>query len=91
MQRWLLLVYRIPAEPSRLRATAWRRIKQMGAVYLRNSVAAMPASTRAEAAMLELRREIVDMPGSTVLLSCEVLVGDSNIRAAFPLADVRPP
>jgi hypothetical protein len=28
---WLLLVYRIPSEPTRLRATVWRRLKALGA------------------------------------------------------------
>jgi hypothetical protein len=84
-----LLVYRVPAEPTRLRATVWRRIKQLGAVYLRNSVAAMPVSAPAELAMLELCREIVDMPGRAVLLSCEVLAGESAIRAAVEPAEVR--
>jgi len=32
--RWLLLVYRVPSEPTRLRAAVWRRLKSLGAVYL---------------------------------------------------------
>src|SRR5262249_57473118 len=42
--RWLLLIYRVPSEPSRLRATVWRRIKSLGAIYLQNSAAALPRS-----------------------------------------------
>jgi hypothetical protein len=60
-------------------------------VYLRNSVAAMPASAPAELAMLDLRREILDMPGSAVVLSCEVLVGDTDISTAFQPADASDP
>ena len=41
--RWLLLIYRVPPEPTRLRSTVWRRIKSLGAIYLQNSVAALPA------------------------------------------------
>jgi hypothetical protein len=41
---WLVLVYRIPSDPTRLRATVWRRLKSLGAVYLQNSAAALPAS-----------------------------------------------
>ena len=36
---WLLLVYRVPPEPSRLRAAVWRRLKSLGAIYLQNSAA----------------------------------------------------
>jgi len=81
--RWLLLVYRVPSEPSRLRAAVWRRIKSLGAIYLQSSAAALPASTTAERAMRKLRSEILDMAGTAVLLSCEVLAGESDIRSKF--------
>jgi hypothetical protein len=81
--RWLLLVYRVPSEPSRLRATVWRRIKSLGAIYLQSSAAALPAGTAAERALRKLRSEILDMAGTAVLLSCDVLAGESEIRAQF--------
>ncbi len=84
--RWLLLVYRVPSEPSRLRATVWRRIKSLGAIYLQNSAAALPASVAAERSLRKLRSEILDMSGSAVLLSCEVLAGEADVRAAFQAA-----
>jgi hypothetical protein len=84
--RWLLLVYHVPSEPSRLRATVWRRIKSLGAIYLQSSAAALPASTAAERALRKLRSEILDMAGTAVLLSCEVLAGESDIRARFQAA-----
>ena len=84
--RWLLLVYRVPSEPSRLRATVWRRIKSLGAIYLQNSAAALPASVTSERSLRKLRSEILDMSGSAVLLSCEVLAGEADVRAAFQAA-----
>lgn len=84
--RWLLLVYRVPSEPSRLRATVWRRIKSLGAIYLQSSAAALPASVAAERALRKLRSEILDMSGTAVLLSCEVIAGEADIRAAFQAA-----
>jgi hypothetical protein len=83
---WLLLIYRVPPEPTRLRSTVWRRIKSLGAVYLQNSAAALPASAATERALRKLRREIIDMSGTAILLSCEVLVGESEVRAAFQAA-----
>ena len=41
---WLVLIYRVPSEPSRLRSAVWRRLKSLGAIYLQNSAAALPAS-----------------------------------------------
>src|SRR6201996_2131381 len=83
---WLLLIYRVPPEPTRLRAAVWRRIKSLGAIYLQNSVAALPASTANERALRKLRHEITDMPGTAVLLSCAVLAGETEVRAAFQAA-----
>jgi hypothetical protein len=83
---WLLLVYRVPSEPSRLRAAVWRRLKSLGAIYLQSSAAALPASVAAERALRKLRSEILDMSGSAVLLSCGVLAGEADVLAAFQAA-----
>jgi hypothetical protein len=83
---WLLLVYRVPPEPSRLRAAVWRRLKSLGAIYLQNSAAALPASPAAERALRKLRSEIVAMPGSAALLSCQVLAGRPEVHDAFQAA-----
>ncbi|WP_018963644.1 Chromate resistance protein ChrB [Coprothermobacter platensis] len=39
---WLLLVYKMPPEPSRYRVAVWRHIKDSGAIYVQNSVCAIP-------------------------------------------------
>jgi hypothetical protein len=82
-EKWLLLIYRIPAEPTRLRATVWRRLKSLGAVYLQNSAAALPARDGAERALRRLRREILEMDGSAVLLSCSAVAGGQDVLALF--------
>src|ERR1700752_2266388 len=83
---WLLLVYRVPSGPTRLRATVWRRLKSLGAVYLQNSAAALPAGIGAERALRRLRREIVQMDGTAVLLSCSAMVGGRDVVALFQAA-----
>jgi predicted nuclease with TOPRIM domain len=60
MLTWLLLIYTVPAEPSRKRAFIWREIKKAGAIYVRDGVCALPeredtlATLRAIAAKVEL-------------------------------------
>jgi hypothetical protein len=83
---WLLLIYRVPSEPSRLRAAVWRRIKSLGAVYLQNSAAALPASVGAERALRKLRSEILNMGGTAVLMTCTVLAGATEVMGAFQAA-----
>ncbi len=83
---WLLLVYRVPSEPTRLRATVWRRLKGLGAIYLQNSVATLPAGPAPERALRLLRREILDMGGTASLLACSAIAGETEIRTAFQAA-----
>lgn len=41
MEGWLL-IYRVPKEPSTARVTIWRRTRQLGALYLQQSVCFLP-------------------------------------------------
>jgi hypothetical protein len=56
-QRWVLLVYRLPREPSRHRVAVWRKLKDLGALYLQDGVVALPedAVTREQLEWLQLR------------------------------------
>lgn len=55
--RWVLLVYRLPREPSRHRVAVWRRLRDLGALYLQDGVVALPedAVTREQLEWLQLR------------------------------------
>jgi hypothetical protein len=81
--RWLVLVYKVPAEPTRLRAGVWRKLRGLGAIYLQNSVAALPVSAAAERSLRLLRNEILAMGGTAHLLESGVLAGQAEIVAAF--------
>jgi hypothetical protein len=83
---WLLLIYRIPSEPTRLRATVWRRLRSLGAVYVQNSVAALPDGQAGERALRKLRHEILEMSGTAVLMRCQALLGENDIMATFQAA-----
>jgi hypothetical protein len=81
-----LLIYRVPSEPTRLRATVWRRLKGLGAIYLQNSAAALPAGPAAERALRKLRHEILEMSGTAVLMACSALAGEQDVLNAFQAA-----
>jgi len=53
----VLLIYRIPREPSRHRVAVWRKLRDLGALYLQDGVAALPedAVTREQLEWLQLR------------------------------------
>ncbi len=84
--RWLVLVYRIPSEPTRLRAAVWRRLKSLGAIYLQNAVAALPAGQAAERSMRRLHHDIVQMGGTATLFASDALAGEQTVLQAFQAA-----
>lgn len=85
-EHWLLLIYRIPSEPTRLRAGVWRKIKGLGAVYVQNSVAALPSSPAAERALRALRAEIAELGGTAYLFDAATLAGHGHLLEAFNAA-----
>ncbi len=55
--RWIMLIYRLPREPSRHRVAVWRKLQALGALYLQDGVAVLPedAVTREQLEWLQLR------------------------------------
>jgi Protein ChrB, N-terminal len=80
---WLLLIYKVPVEPARARAMVWRRLKALGAVYLQDGVAALPASAAAERALRALQSEVGSLGGAGYLMSCEAIAGQAQVAAAY--------
>jgi hypothetical protein len=83
---WLLLIYRIPTEPTRLRAGVWRKLKGLGAIYLQNSAVALPFSPQSERALRTLRAEIQEMGGKATLFSSTTLAGQDQLVDSFNAA-----
>jgi hypothetical protein len=77
--RWLLLIYTVPAEPSRKRAAIWRDIKKIGAVYLRDGVCALPERPETLAAMRAIAARVDEFQGDATLVEAVRL---DAVRAA---------
>ena len=41
-KKWLLLIHQLPPKPNALRVKIWRRLQQVGAVAIKQSVYAFP-------------------------------------------------
>jgi Protein ChrB, N-terminal len=65
---WLLLIYTVPAQPSRKRATVWREIKKLGAVYLRDGVCVLPQQPDTVSSLRSLSSRIEEMDGQACLV-----------------------
>jgi hypothetical protein len=65
---WLLLIYTVPAEPSRKRAAVWREVKRLGAVYLRDGVCILPERSDTLALLRALAEQIEAFGGQASLV-----------------------
>ena len=83
---WLVLAYRVPGEAARLRMSVWRRLKAAGAVYLVNSVAALPAAPAAERLVRRLRSDVSRAGGSAQLLRAGPLAGGADLAGLYNAA-----
>ena len=66
-REWVVLVYKIPPHPTRLRAQVWRKLQRYGAIYLQNSVCIVPASSELAENMQWIADEIREMGGDAYL------------------------
>jgi hypothetical protein len=87
-QRWLILTYRLPREPSGPRVAAWRKLKALGALYLQDGAVALPenAVTREQLEWLQL--QIREAQGDAMLWQAQpTTVGENGaLVAAFQSA-----
>lgn len=73
MTTWLLLVYRIPREPTAGRVFVWRKLKQLGAIALQDAVWVLPRNPRTQEQFQWLASEITELKGEAVLWQAEQL------------------
>ena len=83
--KWLLLVHQLPARPSNLRVHIWRRLQQVGAVALRNSIYVLPNTSEAREDFDWMRAEIAGRGGQVSILAAEAIDGytDDELQTNF--------
>ncbi|MFL5284104.1 MAG: chromate resistance protein ChrB domain-containing protein [Rhodopila sp.] len=83
--RWLMLLHQLPAKPAYFRVKIWRRLQALGAVTIKNSVYALPASEQAQEDFEWLLKEIGDGGGEAMICEARLLDGlsDDDVRALF--------
>ena len=78
---WLLLVHQLPSRPAYLRVKIWRRLRDIGAVALKNSIYALPRMERTGKDFQRLLREIEQGGGEGVLCEAGFVAGLRNDQA----------
>src|SRR5215218_6498092 len=65
---WTMLVYTVPAKPTRKRAAVWREVKRLGALYLRDGVCALPDTVAARSGLQALADRVLELDGQATLI-----------------------
>ena len=87
--RWLQLTYKVPSEPSQKRVWVWRRLQNLGAYALQNSVYLLPFSEEVEKHFRQLAHEIHEMGGEASIFSVMALDAADERRILQTLIEAR--
>ena len=87
--RWLQLTYKVPSEPSQKRVWVWRRLQNLGAYALQNSVYLLPFSEELEKHFRQLAHEIRDMGGEASIFCVIALDTSDEYRILHTLQEAR--
>src|ERR1700730_7560716 len=63
MDRWVLMAYRLPREPSTPRIALWRKLRQLGVAQLLDSLVALPLTSRNREQLGWLADEVLEAGG----------------------------
>jgi hypothetical protein len=86
MTNWLLLIYKVPNEPSARRVYVWRKLKKLAAILVQDSVWVLPANPKTREKLQWLAAEIKEMEGGEASLweAQQVFTGqDTDLIAQF--------
>jgi len=88
-KKWLLLIHQIPPKPNSLRVKIWRRLQQVGAVAIKQSVYALPQSDEAHEDLSWIFKEIVEGGGDASISEARFLEGLSDDQVVFMFQNAR--
>jgi hypothetical protein len=88
LARWLMLVHQLPAKPAYARVKIWRRLQELGAINLKNSVNVLPCGEDSRGQFTQLLKEIERHGGDGILYEADLVAGmrDDQLRALFNAA-----
>lgn len=85
---WLLLVYKVPSEPSARRVYVWRKLKRLGAVLLHDAVWVLPTNARTRENLQWLAAEINEMQGEALLWESHLSLSGQDEMLAQQFTDM---
>jgi hypothetical protein len=82
VRSWVLLLYKIPPEPTAKRVQVWRKLKRLGALLLHDAVWVLPATPYTVEQFQWLAAEIREMEGSATAWEARLYLADEDDRLA---------
>ena len=85
---WLQLIHQIPPKPDCFRVKIWRRLQQVGAIAVKQSVYGLPRTNQAHEDFGWILKEIIEGSGDTSLAEVRFIGGltDEQIIFMFQMA-----
>jgi hypothetical protein len=71
----MMLVYKVPNEPTSARVFVWRKLKKLGAILLHDSVWVLPATSRTREQLRWLANEISELNGDATVWQSLLTLG----------------
>lgn len=70
---WVVLIYRVPREPSSPRIAIWRRLRALGVAQLGDGVAALPEDARTREHLEWVADQVGEAGGTALLMRAQTL------------------
>lgn len=83
-QEWLMLNFTLPKEPSRIRVSAWRKLKKSGSINIGQSMWLLPMSDEHITVFSEISSDILKNNGQAFIMkSVFISIGNANDISGF--------
>jgi len=78
--RWLLLIYKVPRQPTSKRVYVWRKLRRLGAMSLQDAVWVLPMTPQTREQLQWLAAEIDELDGEATLWQSSSVLGAQEER-----------
>lgn len=75
---WILLIHQLPPKPTNLRVRIWRKLNNLGAVAIKNSVYVLPFNEKTHEDLQWLKQEIETAGGEANVFRAESIEGTAD-------------
>jgi hypothetical protein len=90
VRTWMLLIYKVPNEPTSARVYVWRKLKKLGASLLHDAVWVLPGTAQTREQLRWLGAEIVELSGEATVWESRLMSGDEDQLVQQFVAAVEP-